>query len=509
MSLSSRSWFRGLAATSAAVVFAVAGGAAALADDVSNSLDGSIDSVAEVMSLNVGGPNGTTTLYITPRNGDGKSGCNINGRTDTLTVSVTSSNTAVASVSPSSVTFSACGDAPSLTVTPLAQGSATVTVAQTSNTTDATFNFAPAIFTVVVAGPANTAPVIAVSGVVGGVGYEFGSVPAAVCSVSDAEDGPKQFTATLSAVTGPNASIGLGSQTASCSYTDTGGLTASSSVEYSIVDTTAPSVAVPANITAEATGPSGATATFTASATDAVSPLTQDATCTPASGTTFALGTTTVTCSATDTAGNTGSNTFTVTVQDTTAPAITWVGGPAADGSYVFGSVPAPASCTAVDLVDGDVDCTVTGYSASVGAHQLTAKATDDAGNTATKTRRYTVLAWALKGFYQPVDLGGVVNTVKAGSTVPLKFELFAGTTELTSPSAVSSFTAVKVSCASGAPEDSIETFSTTGGTSLRYDSTGGQFIQNWQTPKTAGACYVVTMTAADGSPISANFKLK
>jgi hypothetical protein len=37
-------------------------------------------------------------------------------------------------------------------------------------------------------------------------------------------------------------------------------------------------------------------------------------TCTPASGSTFPLGATTVTCSATDTAGNTGSSTFTVTV---------------------------------------------------------------------------------------------------------------------------------------------------------------------------------------------------
>ena len=43
-------------------------------------------------------------------------------------------------------------------------------------------------------------------------------------------------------------------------------------------------------------------------------------TCEPASGTTFSLGTTTVTCSATDSADNTGSANFTVTVRDTTAP---------------------------------------------------------------------------------------------------------------------------------------------------------------------------------------------
>ena len=78
-------------------------------------------------------------------------------------------------------------------------------------------------------------------------------------------------------------------------------------------DTTAPVVTVPANITTPATGPSGATVTYTATANDdRDGPLTP--TCTPPSGSTFPVGTTTVTCTATDAAGNTGTNTFTVTV---------------------------------------------------------------------------------------------------------------------------------------------------------------------------------------------------
>ena len=79
---------------------------------------------------------------------------------------------------------------------------------------------------------------------------------------------------------------------------------------------------------------------------------------------------------------------------------------------------------------------------------------------------------------------------------------------ELTSTSAVKSFVQTKVNCDSAATLDEIEVAST-GGTSLRYDATGGQFIQNWQTPKTAGACYRVTMTTQDGSALSALFKLK
>ena len=78
-------------------------------------------------------------------------------------------------------------------------------------------------------------------------------------------------------------------------------------------DVTAPVVTVPGNITTPATGPTGATVTYTASATDdRDGPLTP--TCTPASGSTFPVGTTTVTCTATDTAGNTGTGSFTVTV---------------------------------------------------------------------------------------------------------------------------------------------------------------------------------------------------
>ena len=64
------------------------------------------------------------------------------------------------------------------------------------------------------------------------------------------------------------------------------------------------------------------------------------------------------------------------------------------------------------------------------------------------------------------------------------------------------------ITCSASAPVDAIEVV-TTGGTSLRYDSTGGQFVQNWQTPKTAGKCYVVTVTMQDGSSITANFKTK
>jgi hypothetical protein len=122
--------------------------------------------------------------------------------------------------------------------------------------------------------------------------------------------------------------------------------------------------------------------------------------------------------------------------------------------------------------------------------------------------------AWSLKGFYQPVAMSSgaiVYNTIKGGSTVPLKFNIYAGMggAEQTTTSAVQSFVLQLISCTPGIDDPVDESFTTTGGTALRYDSTAGQFIQNWQSPKVAGKCYAVTMTAQDSSTVTAYFKTK
>ena len=91
-----------------------------------------------------------------------------------------------------------------------------------------------------------------------------------------------------------------------------------SAVDFEIVDTTAPVLTVPAGITVDAVGPAGAPVSFSSSAVDAVDGSLTPV-CSPASGSTFPIAVTTVTCSATDTAGNTGSATFTVTVRGAAA----------------------------------------------------------------------------------------------------------------------------------------------------------------------------------------------
>ena len=113
----------------------------------------------------------------------------------------------------------------------------------------------------------------------------------------------------------------LGTTSITCTATDAAGNVGSATFSITVVDRTPPTVAVPADLVLEATGPSGAVATFAASASDAVSGS-LDATCSAASGSTFGLGTTMVVCRAIDAAGNTGDASFTITVRDTTAPAI-------------------------------------------------------------------------------------------------------------------------------------------------------------------------------------------
>ncbi len=75
-----------------------------------------------------------------------------------------------------------------------------------------------------------------------------------------------------------------------------------------------PKITVPTpGVTAEATSATGAKVNYSASATDAGgTPI--GVTCAPPSGSFFHLGTTTVTCTATDAFGNTASKSFTVKV---------------------------------------------------------------------------------------------------------------------------------------------------------------------------------------------------
>ncbi len=117
-----------------------------------------------------------------------------------------------------------------------------------------------------------------------------------------------------------------------------------------------------------------------------------------------------------------------------------------------------------------------------------------------------SIVSYELKGFHNPVNMNGTANTAKAGSTIPIKFEVFEDGRELTDTSVVKSIGyKANVGC-TAASEDAIEDLTET--TGLRYVSSSGQFVYGGQTPKTAG-CYNVVVKTVDGSQLTALFELK
>lgn len=113
-----------------------------------------------------------------------------------------------------------------------------------------------------------------------------------------------------------------GSNTVTLTVTDPSGNSASCQATVTVVDTTPPTISCPADIIrSNDAGQCAAVVSFSATASDNC-PGVGAVSCLPASGSAFPKGTTTVTCSATDASSNTGSCSFTVTVNDTQNPTI-------------------------------------------------------------------------------------------------------------------------------------------------------------------------------------------
>ena len=111
----------------------------------------------------------------------------------------------------------------------------------------------------------------------------------------------------------------LGPAQITCTATDDAGNSTVATRSFTVTDTVAPVLSV-SPVIAEATSPAGAVVILPVSAIDNVD-ATPTITCTPASGTTFPIGVTPVSCVAVDDSGNaSAAATFTVTVRDTQAP---------------------------------------------------------------------------------------------------------------------------------------------------------------------------------------------
>jgi hypothetical protein len=136
-------------------------------------------------------------------------------------------------------------------------------------------------------------------------------------------------------------------------------------------------------------------------------------TCTPASGSTFPIGTTTVNCEATDAAGNVGTALFTVTVNpapDTTAPDVEITGAVDRSGRAITNGGTTPMNYIRITFEATDdvgidfIGCSLDGgedfesctspvvYSGlSRGTHTVTVRATDAAGNSGEDEFTWTI----------------------------------------------------------------------------------------------------------------------
>ncbi len=182
------------------------------------------------------------------------------------------------------------------------------------------------------------------------------------------------------------------------------------------LDTTPPGVSGSVGGGAGPNGWHGAPVPVSWTLTDAESPVGVTNGC--GATTVSAPGTNTLTCTATS-AGGTSSSSVIVKLDLSPPASIKFRG---ISGKHFLPSALPRASklkCTATDPESGVDSCVVTGLKKSLGKHRLTARATNDAGLTATKTLTYTVDSIGALKLPRRISLGSLF-----GSGLPLSMKV-------------------------------------------------------------------------------------
>jgi hypothetical protein len=269
----------------------------------------------------------------------------------------------------------------------------------TCSATDSHGNSAQKQFTVSVAFTDTQAPTF--TSVPGPINVEASEPVPVTYSVSAIDNSGNPPTINCSPSSGSNFPIGTTS--VNCTATDGSGNSSSASFTVTVVfvDNVGPVLSgVPSSQVVEANGPGGSAVNYpTPTATDNVDGPIAVVTCSPASGSTFSLGTTTVTCGASDSRGNTGTASFSVTVVDTTKPVLTPPGDRNVYATTETGIprddpavTPFLSGATATDIVDSTL--TIANNAPSflpIGTTVVTFTTGDDSGNTAQGSAVLTV----------------------------------------------------------------------------------------------------------------------
>jgi predicted extracellular nuclease len=163
--------------------------------------------------------------------------------------------------------------------------------------------------------------------------------------------------------------------------------------------------------------------------------------------------------------------------------------------------------------LDGNGSFETPGQTATFSARNLRAPATrtirvrvtDDGGLTATDTATVDV-TWNFSGFFQPVDNPPVVNVLKAGRAVPVRFSLdgFQGL-GISAPGHPRSETAA---CDSGTQEDAIEETVPALVSVLLYNPLTDRYTFVWKTSGAwADSCRRLVVKLDDGTTHTADFR--
>ena len=223
------------------------------------------------------------------------------------------------------------------------------------------------------------------------------------------------------------STFSIGSTTVTCTATDTAGLSASGTFTVTVSDLELPVlVGVPPNINV-GTAPGAVTraVAFTLpTATDNVG--IQSVGCNRASGSSFPLGVTTVTCTATDVSGLSATGSFTVTVSDAEPPVL--VGMP---GNIIADAVPGAPTRAVTFVVPTATDnrgiqgvgCDrVSGSLFPVGVTTVTCTVTDLSGLTASTSFTVTVNAGVVGSEFTALQGGRLADTRPGETTTDGQF---------------------------------------------------------------------------------------
>lgn len=160
--------------------------------------------------------------------------------------------------------------------------------------------------------PSLTLPTVAIAGTVEGDTTGGWTADWSGLGATDAEDDPDP-SASCSPAAG--TLLALGTTSVTCGVTDGGGLTDSATFDITVGDTTPPTLTdVPGDQSVTTGDPTGTTLTYTAPGATDIVDVDSAVACLPANGSHIGVGTTTVTCTATDASGNPAQASFQVAV---------------------------------------------------------------------------------------------------------------------------------------------------------------------------------------------------